>query len=266
MTHLALSSDGSRLKPHDLGTLKRMEVEQLRQGAAKGQKVLYVWDPACIDFTAWTRWKNNNGIYFLTRAKENMCKTVLGELRFDRNDPVNSGIVADQFIEGVEVIRMVTYHDAETGKTLEFITNLNDKVSPGMIAQLYRMRWDIEKVFDEFKNKLNEKKAWSKSLTGKCMQAQFLVLSYNLLGRMLEDIKATHPEISREHQAKANKRWRRTTEIYRKLNRPIPHWLAKLRRVTQLGVKFIRWVRALYLRPSSWEQAMSLLRYEYSQK
>ncbi len=51
------------------------------------------------------------------------------------------------------------------------------------------MRWDIEKVFDDFKNKLDETKAWSKSLTGKCMQAQFIVLAYNLLLRMRQHIE-----------------------------------------------------------------------------
>ncbi len=69
-----------------------------------------------------------------------------------------------------------------------------------------------------------------------------------------------------ERQKKADQRWEQTETIYQKLKRPIPHWLQKLRRLTQLGVKFIRWVRGLFLRPSSWQQSLVLLRYEYAQK
>ena len=35
---------------------------------------------------------------------------------------------------------------------------------PGLIVFLYRRRWDLEKVYDQFKNKLNEKKSWASSL------------------------------------------------------------------------------------------------------
>jgi len=50
----------------------------------------------------------------------------------------------------------------------------------GLIAFIYKKRWDIENVFDQFKNKLMEKKAWPKSANGKCTQAQFMILTHNL--------------------------------------------------------------------------------------
>ena len=37
LSHLALSSDGSKKKPHDMGALKSIEAEQLRLGAKKGE-------------------------------------------------------------------------------------------------------------------------------------------------------------------------------------------------------------------------------------
>ena len=50
-----------------------------------------------------------------------------------------------------------------------------------MLAELYRRRWDVEKVFDELKNKLGEKKAWDTSLAAKQTQAHLLTLTHNLL-------------------------------------------------------------------------------------
>jgi len=41
LSHLSLSSDGTKKKPHDMGVLKKLDVMQLRQGAANGTKVLY---------------------------------------------------------------------------------------------------------------------------------------------------------------------------------------------------------------------------------
>jgi IS4 transposase len=78
------------------------------------------------------------------------------------------------------LVRRVTYRDPVSGKLFEFITTVFD-VPAGVIASLYKRRWDIEKVFDELKNKLNESKAWATSPTAKKMQAHFLCLAHNLL-------------------------------------------------------------------------------------
>ena len=266
VSHLALSSDGKKKKPHDMGVLKRMDIGALKQGALKGQKVLYVWDRACIDFTQWMHWKHNNAIYFLTRTKENMTKTVIGNIPYDRDDTENSGVLKNQYIEGGEAIRMVTYHDAQLDKTFEFITNLHHSIPPGVIVQLYRMRWDIEKVFDDFKNKLKETKSWAKSITAKRMQAQFTVLAYNLLLRLHKQTRDQEALTEEAVAEKSEARWLETNKIYQGLNRAIPAWLEKHRRVTQLSVKFIRWARAMFLRASSWRQSIELLRYEYSLK
>ena len=54
-------------KRHDMHALKRLSMDALRQGAAKGRKVLYVWDRAGIDFRQWHHWKHSGGLYFLSR-------------------------------------------------------------------------------------------------------------------------------------------------------------------------------------------------------
>jgi len=266
MSHLALSSDGRNRKPNDIGVLKRMGIDALKQGSQQGQKLLYVWDRACIDFIQWMKWKHNNGIYFLTRTKDNMNKEVCGNIPFDRHHTENLGVIANQYISasGAEMLRMVTYDDLQTGERLEFVTNLHHSIEPGLIVQLYRMRWDIEKVFDDFKNKLGEKKAWANSLTGKRMQAQFLILTYNLMLRLREDIE-TKEEVSDPAQTReSEKLWGETKQIYAAANRAVPYWLEKLRRTTQIGVKFIRWCRALFLRACPWKRSLELLAHEYS--
>jgi transposase len=53
--------------------------------------------------------------------------------------------------------------------------------SPRLIVHLYRMRWQIEKSFDEFKNKLHETKAWASSNNAKQIQAHLIYLTENLL-------------------------------------------------------------------------------------
>ena len=266
VSHLALSSDGRKKKPHDMGTLKRMEIDTLKQGAKKGQKVLITWDRAIVDFAQWMRWKHNNGIYFITRTKSNMTKEVIGELPFDKGDAENSGVLKDQYIGAGEAIRMITYHDLETNVTYEFITNLHHLVPPGAIVQLYRMRWDIEKIFDDFKNKLDETKAWSKSLTGKRMQAQFIVLAYNLLLRMRQHIEDSEGVKEGAILEKSEQRWHQTKKVYADAQKLIPLWLEKLRRITQVSVKFIRWARALFTRQCSWDLSLELLDHEYGLK
>ena len=51
--------------------LKRLSITSLRQCAANGRKVFYVWDRAGIDFQQWHRWKQGGGVYFLSREKAN---------------------------------------------------------------------------------------------------------------------------------------------------------------------------------------------------
>ena len=100
LTHLtgADHEAGRKKGEHDMHALKRMTTAQLRQGASKGKPVLYVWDCAGIDIPQWHRWKQSAGIYFLTRAKDLFKFTFYGEIDFDREDPLNRGVIADQLV------------------------------------------------------------------------------------------------------------------------------------------------------------------------
>jgi hypothetical protein len=185
LTHLTAADHqgGSKKGEHDMHALKRMSTDQLRQGSKKGRQVLYVWDSSGIDIQQWHSWKQSTGIYFLSRSKDLMKFTFYGEMEFDRNDPVNRSVIADQLVTNASsqvLFRYIKYRCPQTGTEYELITN-HRKLRPGVLAWLYKRRWDIEKTYDTFKNKMNEQKAWAKSRTAKTMQAQFLCLAHNLM-------------------------------------------------------------------------------------
>ena len=146
MAHLCVGDQDGRLKEHDMRGLKRSELKSLRMGAAKGRKVIIVWDRAGIDFRQWYHWKTTGGLYFISREKENMTLEVCGQSGWDRADPLNAGVVADELCmpssAGV-TIRRVRFVRPDTGEEIAFITT-EMTLPPGLIAELYRRRWDIE--------------------------------------------------------------------------------------------------------------------------
>jgi len=145
LSHLCVADQVERKKEHDMRALKQLEITILRQGAPQGQKVLYVWDRAGIDFRWWYQIKQRSGVYFLSREKVNMKLEVIGVLAFDTADPRNAGVIADELVatsQGTSV-RRIRYYCPVREEEFSFITNLMS-VPPGLIVHLYRIRWDIE--------------------------------------------------------------------------------------------------------------------------
>jgi hypothetical protein len=76
---------------------------------------------------------------------------------------IQGGPLSDELVGtsmGV-TLRRVTNQDPETATVYIYLTNLPLGVPPGIVALLCKSRWDVEKVFDEFKNKLGETKSWA---------------------------------------------------------------------------------------------------------
>jgi hypothetical protein len=69
-----------------------------------------------------------------------------------------------------------------------YLTNLPVSVPPGIVALLYKSRGNVEKVFDEFKNKLGETKSWTSTANSKTCQARLLCRTHNLMTLMEEQI------------------------------------------------------------------------------
>jgi hypothetical protein len=189
------------------GVKKEHNQKELRQGAGKGIKTLYVWDMAILDYPFWEEMKKG-GVFFLTLCKSNLRFDLEKELEFDAEDPVNEGVLLDQMArsrtEG-RLVRRVSYQCSTDGKVYTFVTNLYKTVRPGDIALLYKMRWEIEKVFDEFKNRLGEKKSWSTHEYGKKSQANFLCLTHNLL-RLMEDKLESEGAVNKQDPERREKK------------------------------------------------------------
>lgn len=244
-------------KEHDLGAIKRLGAEHLRLAVPKGRKVLWVWDKAGIDFRLWHDWKMQHGIYFISRAKENMNGEVLGQ------NPVkpiaqNHGVIADQYVATSQhvMVRRVSYQPPE-GEKLEFITS-NHELEPGVIAWLYLRRWELEKVYDELKNKLQESKAWASSPVAKQIQAQFICLSHNLLELWQNKLKQegivneAAEKVARQRQEKLRAKGK------------VSSLLTEVKRPLQTSVKLRRWLRCHWLSPRPLNETLEHLKRLYA--
>jgi hypothetical protein len=265
LRHLTLAdTSGIRKREHDTRALKRLDIETLRQSAPKGRKVVYVWDKAGIDFLQWFKWKHAGGIYFVSREKRNMELIVMAELGYDKKDPINAGVQSYELVgcsAGVSMHRVV-YNCPISGETYKFVTSLTN-VAPGLIAYLYKTRWDIEKIFDQVKNKLAEKKAWAASDTAKNMQAQFICIAHNLMLILDHCLKKEGVE----NEVENNRRYKRLEKALagsQTSRDKLPVFLKTPKRPTQLSVKFIRWLRNNLYTDTSWLEAMGVLKRIYA--
>ena len=162
----------------------------------------------------------------------------------DRRDQSNRGVTEDRVVmtrEGGQM-RIIYYTEPEQGQTYEFLTN-EMALPPGVLAELYRRRWEVEKVFDEIKNKLGEKKAWGTSPVAKAAQGQLVALTHNLLllyeGRLEEE----HGVKNEAEEERRQQRVEQLKKSARRAGRELSSLRLSARRATQRSVKFVRWLR-----------------------
>lgn len=169
-------------------------LEEARQGEQKLKDVIMLLDPAFWDSVFWSDMKlaQGKGGRVIIPEKAGIDVFLYKELDFDRTDPVNTGVVALELVgfndPESSTMHRVVYLDPETGKTYRFLTTAMD-LAPGLVALLYLLRWRIEKVFDVFKNKLHESKAWGNGNTCQQIQAQFACMAYNLILLLVDTLK-----------------------------------------------------------------------------
>jgi Transposase DDE domain/Domain of unknown function (DUF4372) len=116
-------------------------------------------DKAYIDYK-WLNSLDEQGVWFVTRAKTNIDYAVVGQ------HPIsNKRVLSDERIslQGPQTstkyakeLRLISYHDEEREKTLTFLTN-NFKLAATTIAQIYKSRWQIELFFKWTKQNLKIK-------------------------------------------------------------------------------------------------------------
>ena len=241
LRHLAV---GEGLHEHDMSVLQRLRPAGLRHGVPKGRRVLIVYDKAGIDFDFWKRCRHECAVYFISRVKAGMVYDWIESRVLDRRDPRNHGVSEDRVIMTREghPMRIVSYTDPASGQGYEFLTNEPD-LPAGVIAELYRRRWDVEKVFDEIKNKLGEKKAWGTSLVAKAAQGQLVALTHNLLLIYEARLEREHGLSHTAEDQRRRQRSREQERLARQAERPISSLRAGVQRATQRSVKFVRWLR-----------------------
>jgi hypothetical protein len=117
---------------------------------------IVVFDRGFISYH-WFRLLGENGVYFVTRLKQNTVYHLV------ERRPVNrkTGVTSDHIIEVISErkplrLRRVGYRDPESGKRYEFLTN-HFRLSAKTIADIYKDRWQIEIFFREIKQNLRIK-------------------------------------------------------------------------------------------------------------
>ncbi len=135
--------------------------------------------------------------FFVTRAKSNT--------KFKRRyshpvDRANTNVLCDQtgvltvFYSSKDypsTLRRVVVKDEETGKRITFLTN-NFALTPVLIAQLYRQRWQVELFFKWIKQHLRIKAFLGTSENAVKTQIWIAVCTYVLIAIVKKRLKLPH--------------------------------------------------------------------------
>ncbi len=227
---------------NEIKALKRQELEALQMEATAG--TLWIYDRAAVDLSWWLWLRDQAGICFISRRKTNMRPMHCRPLDWDRQDSRNQGVLSDEMLgfNNIGEIRQVRYADPETGIVYEFLTT-EFNLPPGVIALIHGMRWNLEKAFDGFENKLGEQKAWATTKTSKIIQSHSVAMAHNLillLGQQLEsDCGLRERKVEKKYERWLKLREQAAEAAGRTLNR----FVLSVRRIAGHTLQFIRWLR-----------------------
>jgi hypothetical protein len=121
---------------------------------------IVVYDRGYNDYALFGKW-TAQGVYFVTRMKDNALYDVVGEKKV----PQNSNILKDEQIEFKDPkarekcpypLRRIEVFDPEKKEVLVFLTN-NMELGATTIASIYKERWQIELFFKALKQNLKIK-------------------------------------------------------------------------------------------------------------
>ena len=244
MQHFDFVSDGTG-KNHEMPIFrKRVKIENDFNNF-KDQKTIFINDRAFMDFRWWATQKQK-GNFVISRVKENNTPIKCGDIKFDKNDPINAGVVANRqggFTSSGIIMRIIDYINPETGEEMTFYTTLGNEIRPGLVCWLYFLRWQIEKVFDSFKNAFQMTKAWATKNRATQIQGHFICLVYNFVQFLSEKTKK-HESCEDE---KAMKKYAMNLEVRevkaKELGRYIHPLIYINRRISQISRQFIRAVK-----------------------
>ena len=177
---------------------------------------IVVYDRAMAEFRFW-QGEAKHQRYIVTRSKKSFTFNSQKALKWDNTDPLNEGVQGDfmmtKKIDGRLVkFRVVNYYAPVLKRMYNFFTTLPTSISPGVIAEIYRRRWQVEKVFDNTKNDLKELQGWGKSKISLTVQMHAIAAAYNLIRLFHEMNIFDNPDGVHKSQLKKEKIQRRFTQ------------------------------------------------------
>ena len=123
-----------------------------------------------------------------------------------------------------------------------FLTNEMD-LPAGVIAELYRRRWDVEKVFDQNQEQAGGEEGLGHEPERQATQGQLLALTHNLLLIYEARLEREHGVNNEAEDQRRQERHREMKQATRQAGHPLTTLRTGLRRATQRSVKFLRWLR-----------------------
>ncbi len=225
---------------------------------AKG--TILVIDPVAVDFAFLRGAKFKGGFTVITRTKQNLVVREAKPLEWDKRHPHNQGVLSDERVRFGEPgeFRRIRYQDPESGEIYEFLTT-EFHLAPGIIAQLYRLRWDIEKFFDGCENLLAEKRAWGTGPVPAQVQNEFLVLTHNLLLLLSERLETEEGIRDEKVEAKYDAALKLRIAAALREAKTVSPWVRVLRRITRWSSQFTRWLQDAIVHNWEWQAAVAKL-------
>ena len=170
-------------KLHDVNALEELLSEV---------NAFYVMDRAYVDFSRLFR-MNQALSYFVVRAKKTLKFRVIKSSKVDKE----TGLKCDQTIrlkikksakDYPMYLRRVKFYDKEKKRMFVFLSN-NFEITPLLIAQLYKQRWQVELFFKWIKQHLRIKAFWGYSPNAVKTQVWIAVCSYVLVAFVKKQLK-----------------------------------------------------------------------------
>lgn len=226
----------------------------------KAKGTILVIDPVAVDFEFLRGAKFKGGFTVITRTKANLVVRETKPLEWDKKDPRNQGVLSDERVRFGEPgeFRRIRYLDPETGELYEFLTT-EFHLPPGIIAQLYRLRWDIEKFFDACENLLGEKRAWGVGPVPAQVQNEFLVLTHNLLLLLSGRLEAEEGIRDEKVEVKYDAALKIRIAAALLKGKKVSPWVRVLRRITRWSSQFTRWIQDAIVHSWEWQAGLAKL-------
>lgn len=258
-----------RVVTTDFDTNKTNELKAFRETFStkdpKGRKrkTIAVVDKAYFDGNYWELCSKmkKSGMYFISLLKDGLIIEKEESLAVDEGHAYNCGIVSDikVTLKTGGPFRKIVYIDPETETERVFLTSVFN-VPPGLIAHLYLWRWKIEKVFNTFKSKLKETKAWANGKIAVDTQASLTAMTYNIL-LAAQEITLGDEGVEEE---KLQKKWKESIERRREKAKKLGRFLNPLveipHKLRQLSSQFIRCFRTNFENDASWAHCLPKFR------